>query len=187
VDHPFSRVASHRRLGGNHRANGPGSALGICDDCGRTACKSICSWRRADLDGSRASAVLEPILAEAGGANLAPPGTVFPCRTPPGEPRVSSANGMNSADSESGQRRIDLVEFLSGGVRFRSSCRAPLHWRDQSARSRSKESKNRLRSLPDARSYAGVRSTSHLRPHPVGSRSFATLAATRTRLQRATG
>jgi hypothetical protein len=66
VDHPFNRVAGHGRLGGNHRANGRGSALGICDDCGRAACKPIDGWRRAYLDGSRASPLLEPVLPEAG-------------------------------------------------------------------------------------------------------------------------
>jgi hypothetical protein len=55
-------VAGHGRLGGNHRANGRGSTLGLCDDCGRAAYKPIGSWRRADLDGSRAS----PLLAEVG-------------------------------------------------------------------------------------------------------------------------
>jgi hypothetical protein len=66
VDHPFNRVADHGRLGGNRRANGRGSALGICDDGGRTACKRIGSWGSAYLDGPRASPVFEPILAEAG-------------------------------------------------------------------------------------------------------------------------
>jgi hypothetical protein len=66
VDYPFNRMASHGCLGSNHRANGRGSVLGISHDCGRTACKPIGDWRRADLDGPRASSVLEPILAEAG-------------------------------------------------------------------------------------------------------------------------
>jgi hypothetical protein len=72
VDHPFNRVAGHRRLGGNRRANRRGSILGICDDCGHTACKPIGGWRRAYLDGPHASPVLESILAEVGIAkNLA--------------------------------------------------------------------------------------------------------------------
>ena len=62
LDLPFSRVAGHGRLGSNHRANGRGSTLGLCDDCGRAACKPIGSWRCADLDGPRAS----PLLAEVG-------------------------------------------------------------------------------------------------------------------------
>ena len=109
VDHHFSRVASHRYLGGNRRANGRGSALGICDDCGRTPCKPICSWCCADLDDSRASAVFEPILAETGGANLAPAGTVFRCHEirdrrrrrpaelagPPGRHRCGSQFGFS--------------------------------------------------------------------------------------------
>jgi hypothetical protein len=60
LDHPFSRVAGHGRLGGNHRSNGRGGTLGLCVDCGRAAYKPIGSWRRADLDGSRAS----PLLAD---------------------------------------------------------------------------------------------------------------------------
>jgi hypothetical protein len=61
LDHPFSRVAGYGRLGGNDRANGRGTALGLCDDCGRTASKPIGGWRCADLDGRNASPLLEPL------------------------------------------------------------------------------------------------------------------------------
>ena len=72
VDRAVNRVAHHGRLGGNRRANGRGCILGICDDCGCTACKRIDGWRRAYLDGPHASPVLESILAEVGIAkNLA--------------------------------------------------------------------------------------------------------------------
>jgi hypothetical protein len=61
--HPFNRLAHHGCLGGNHRADGRCSTVGICDDRSRTAGKPIGVWRDTDLDDSHAFPAFEPICA----------------------------------------------------------------------------------------------------------------------------